>query len=55
MTQFDSHYTQPGGGPQQQSNAPTLDQPHYRIGPFAAVGRAFKKYATFAGRASRSE
>ena len=36
--------------------APTsLDQPHYGIGPVDAVKRFFQKYATFSGRASRSE
>lgn len=55
MTQFDSYYTQPGGGPQQRSGAPALDQPHYGIGFVAAIKRAFAKYATFEGRASRSE
>ena len=35
--------------------APPLDQPYYGIGFGAAVARGFKKYATFAGRASRSE
>jgi uncharacterized membrane protein YhaH (DUF805 family) len=35
--------------------APPLDQPHYGIGFGGAVARGFKKYATFAGRASRSE
>jgi uncharacterized membrane protein YhaH (DUF805 family) len=32
-----------------------LDQPHYGISFGGAVARGFKKYATFAGRASRSE
>ena len=32
-----------------------LDWPHYGIGFAGAVARGFKKYATFAGRASRSE
>jgi uncharacterized membrane protein YhaH (DUF805 family) len=35
--------------------APPLDQPHYGIGFGGAVARGFKKYATFTGRASRSE
>jgi uncharacterized membrane protein YhaH (DUF805 family) len=35
--------------------APPLDRPHYGIGFGGAVARGFKKYATFAGRASRSE
>jgi uncharacterized membrane protein YhaH (DUF805 family) len=34
---------------------PSLDWPHYGIGFGGAVARGFKKYATFAGRASRSE
>jgi hypothetical protein len=34
---------------------PPLDQPYYGIGFGGAVGRGFKKYATFTGRASRSE
>ena len=34
---------------------PPLDQPHYGIGVVAAVKRFFQKYATFSGRASRSE
>ena len=36
-------------------SAPPLDQPHYGIGVMAAVKRFFQKYATFSGRASRSE
>ncbi len=35
--------------------APPLDQPYYRAPFLAAVGRVFSKYATFSGRASRSE
>jgi uncharacterized membrane protein YhaH (DUF805 family) len=34
---------------------PPLDQPYYGVGFGGAVARGFKKYATFAGRASRSE
>jgi len=34
---------------------PPLDQPWYGIGFGAAFKRAFKKYATFSGRASRGE
>ena len=34
---------------------PPLDWPHYGIGFLPAVKRAFQKYATFSGRASRSE
>lgn len=33
----------------------SLDQPAYGIGPVDAVKRALRKYATFSGRASRSE
>jgi uncharacterized membrane protein YhaH (DUF805 family) len=36
-------------------SVPPLDQPHYGIGVVAAVKRLFQKYATFSGRASRSE
>jgi uncharacterized membrane protein YhaH (DUF805 family) len=35
--------------------SPSLDQPHYGISFGGAIARGFKKYATFAGRASRSE
>ncbi|MDQ1083565.1 MULTISPECIES: DUF805 domain-containing protein [Microbacterium] len=35
--------------------APPLDQPYYAAPPGAAVRRVFAKYATFSGRASRSE
>jgi len=34
---------------------PPLDLPHYGISFGGAIARGFKKYATFAGRASRSE
>lgn len=34
---------------------PPLDQPWYGIGLFGAFKRAFRKYATFSGRASRAE
>ena len=34
---------------------PPLDWPHYGIGFVPAVKRGFQKYATFTGRASRSE
>jgi uncharacterized membrane protein YhaH (DUF805 family) len=34
---------------------PPLDWPHYGIGFIPAVKRGFQKYATFSGRASRSE
>jgi uncharacterized membrane protein YhaH (DUF805 family) len=36
-------------------SVPPLDWPHYGIGFVPAVKRAFQKYATFSGRASRSE
>lgn len=36
-------------------SAPPLDWPHYGIGFVDAVKQAFKKYATFTGRASRGE
>jgi len=41
----------------QPSNAvpPPLQMPHYGISFGGAIARGFKKYATFAGRASRSE
>jgi hypothetical protein len=35
--------------------APPLELPHYGIGFIDAIKRGFKKYASFAGRASRSE
>lgn len=38
-----------------QPAAPPLDWPHYGIGFSGAVKRAFRKYAVFTGRASRSE
>ena len=38
-----------------QMGEPPLDKPYYGIGFGGAVARYFKKYATFAGRASRSE
>jgi uncharacterized membrane protein YhaH (DUF805 family) len=34
---------------------PPLDWPHYGIGLVPALKRGFQKYATFSGRASRSE
>ena len=34
---------------------PALEMPHYGISFGGAIARGFKKYATFAGRASRSE
>lgn len=42
-------------GPAQPQGEPTIDQPYYGIGLFGAVARFFRKYATFSGRASRSE
>jgi uncharacterized membrane protein YhaH (DUF805 family) len=39
----------------QSSSSPPLDMPHYGIGFVDASKRGFKKYATFKGRASRSE
>lgn len=42
-------------GTAQLSPPPPLDLPHYGIGFVDAVKRGFKKYATFTGRASRSE
>ncbi len=44
----------PFGGPT-SGDPGTLDLPYYGIGFGAAVQRAFKKYARFDGRASRSE
>jgi uncharacterized membrane protein YhaH (DUF805 family) len=38
-----------------QAPPPSLDLPHYGVGFVDAVKRVFKKYATFKGRASRSE
>jgi uncharacterized membrane protein YhaH (DUF805 family) len=38
-----------------QPGTPPLELPHYGISFGAAIARGFKKYATFAGRASRSE
>lgn len=34
---------------------PPIDKPYYGIGLGGAIGRYFRKYATFSGRASRSE
>lgn len=49
--------TQGAQGPQvwYQPGNPPLDQPWYGIGFGRAVGRFFRKYAVFSGRASRSE
>jgi len=44
----------PFGGPT-SGDPGTLDLPYYGIGFVAAVQRAFKKYARFDGRASKSE
>ncbi len=41
--------------PLAETSAPPLDWPHYGIGFVDAIKRAYKKYATFSGRASRSE
>ncbi|ROQ37004.1 uncharacterized membrane protein YhaH (DUF805 family) [Frondihabitans sp. PhB188] len=41
--------------PAKQQNEPPRDQPYYGASPVAAVKRFFQKYATFSGRASRSE
>jgi uncharacterized membrane protein YhaH (DUF805 family) len=38
-----------------QPSPPALDMPHYGIGFIDAIKRGFKKYATFSGRAGRSE
>lgn len=48
-----SYQPQPSGAV--SSAPPPLELPHYGIGFVDAVKRAFKKYATFTGRASRSE
>jgi uncharacterized membrane protein YhaH (DUF805 family) len=48
-----SHQPDPTGTG--QAPPPPLDLPHYGIGFVDAVKRGFKKYATFKGRASRSE
>jgi uncharacterized membrane protein YhaH (DUF805 family) len=47
-----SYQPSPSGTAQLSS---PLDLPHYGIGFIDAVKRGFKKYATFTGRASRSE
>jgi uncharacterized membrane protein YhaH (DUF805 family) len=49
-----SYQPQPSGA-MQSALLPPLELPHYGIGFVDAVKRAFKKYATFTGRASRSE
>jgi uncharacterized membrane protein YhaH (DUF805 family) len=50
-----SYQPQPAGAMQSAPPPPPLELPHYGIGFVDAVKRAFKKYATFTGRASRSE
>lgn len=50
-----SYQPNPSGTAQLSSPPPPLDLPHYGIGFIDAVKRGFKKYATFTGRASRSE
>ena len=49
-----SYQPQPSGAVS-SAPPPPLELPHYGIGFVDAVKRAFKKYATFTGRASRSE
>ena len=44
-----------GGGPVASGSEPGLDLPYYGIGLVEACTRAFRKYARFDGRASRSE
>ena len=48
-----SYQPQPSGAT--RPAPPSLDLPYYGIGFVDAVKRGFKKYATFTGRASRSE
>jgi len=38
-----------------QPSPTALDMPYYGIGFIDAIKRGFRKYATFSGRASRSE
>ncbi|OZG68160.1 DUF805 domain-containing protein [Bifidobacterium eulemuris] len=47
--------TPPTAAPVTTSGEPALNKPYYGIGFGGAVVRYFKKYATFSGRASRSE
>lgn len=47
--------TPPTAAPVPTLGEPALDKPYYGIGFGGAVARFFKKYATFSGRASRSE
>jgi uncharacterized membrane protein YhaH (DUF805 family) len=46
---------QPYSAAPAQLSPPPLEMPHYGIGFVDAIKRGFKKYATFKGRASRSE
>jgi len=48
-----NHQPQPSGAT--RPAPPSLDLPYYGIGFVDAVKRGFRKYATFTGRASRSE
>jgi uncharacterized membrane protein YhaH (DUF805 family) len=50
-----SYQPLPSDAPWSGSPPPPLDMPHYGIGFIDAIKRGFKKYATFSGRASRSE
>ena len=50
MVTYQPYYSAPA-----QPSPPALDMPHYGIGFIDAIKRGFKKYATFSGRASRSE
>ena len=51
-----SYSSQPAAAqPYSQGGEPPLDQPYYGAPIGAAAKRFFKKYATFSGRASRSE
>jgi len=50
MVSYQPYYAAPA-----QPSPPALNMPHYGIGFIDAIKRGFKKYATFSGRASRSE
>jgi uncharacterized membrane protein YhaH (DUF805 family) len=50
MVSYQLYYSAPA-----QPSPPALDMPHYGISFIDAIKRGFKKYATFSGRASRSE
>ena len=50
MVSYQPYYAAPA-----QPSPPSLDMPHYGISFIDAIKRGFKKYATFSGRASRSE